>query len=146
MTKPVNFAYVVIDCILDKVKNFNLPTFSHLSRERMGHMPYASHLTRIFKHFEVDFSGYEIQRVKDSQKIRASTLKSMKLFRTVNRGYVYQPYLREDDAMVDLRDQKYMPHKRDMIFVRRKGPQSAPGPEIPDEVEEAAIGEEEAPH
>ena len=38
-----------------------------------------------------------------------------------------------------------MPHKRDMIFVRRKGPQSAPGPEIPDEAEEAALGEEEAP-
>ena len=69
----------------------------------------------------------------------------MKLFRTVNRGYVYQPYLREVDAMVDPRDQKYMPHKRDMIFVRRKGPQSAPGPEIPDETEEAALGEEEAP-
>ena len=86
---PVNFAYVVVDCILDKVKNFNLPTFSHLSRERIEHMPYASHLTRVFKHFEVNFNGYEIQRVKDSQKIRASTLKSMKLFRTVNRGYVY---------------------------------------------------------
>ena len=32
-----------------------------------------------------------------------------------------------------------------MIFVRRKGPQSARGPEIPDETEEAALGEEEAP-
>ena len=47
--RPVNFAYVVIDCILDKVKNFNLPTFSHLSRERMEHMPCASHLTHVFK-------------------------------------------------------------------------------------------------
>ena len=58
--KPVNFAYVVIHCLLDKVKNFNLPTFSHLSRERMEHMHYASHLTRIFKHFGVNFDGYEV--------------------------------------------------------------------------------------
>ena len=31
-----------------------------------------------------------------------------------------------------------------MIFVRRKGPQLAPGPEIPDEAEEAALGEDAA--
>ena len=31
-----------------------------------------------------------------------------------------------------------------MIFVRRKGPQSTPSPEIPEEAEEAEIGEEEA--
>ena len=46
--------------------------------------------------------------------------------------------------MVDPRDQKYMPHKRDMIFVRRKGPQSTPSPTIPEEAEEAEMGEEEA--
>ena len=109
--RPVNFAYVVIDCLLDKVNNFNLPTFSHLSRERMEHMPYASHFTGIFKHFGVNFDGDEVQRVKDSRKIRASTLNSMKLFRAVRRGYVYQPYLREEDVMVDPKDQKFMPHK-----------------------------------
>ena len=64
----------------------------------------------------------------------------MKLFRTVNRGYVYQPYLREDDAMVDPRDKKYMPHKRDMIFVHRKGPQSTPSPTVPEEAEDTEIG------
>ena len=31
-----------------------------------------------------------------------------------------------------------------MIFVRRKGPQSTPSPAIPEEAEEAAMGEEEA--
>ena len=46
--------------------------------------------------------------------------------------------------MVDPRDQKYMPHKRNMIFVRRKGPQSTPSPAILEEAEEAEIGEEEA--
>ena len=72
--RQVNFAYVAIDCLLDKVKNFNSLTFYHLSKERMEHMSYASHLTRIFKHFGVNFDGYEVQRVKDSKKIRASTL------------------------------------------------------------------------
>ena len=109
--RQVNFAYVVIDCLLDKVKNFNLPMLSHLSRERMEHMPYASHLTRIFKHFRVNFDGYEVQRVKDNKNIRASTFRSMKLFRTVGKGYVYHPYLREDDVKVDPREQKFMPHK-----------------------------------
>ena len=59
--REVNFAYVVVDWLLDKVKNFNLPAFHHLSRERNKHMPYASHLTRIFKHFGVSFEGYEVQ-------------------------------------------------------------------------------------
>ena len=68
----------------------------------------------------------------------------MKLFGTINRGYVYQPYLREDDVLVDPRDQKYMPHKRDMIFVRRKGPQSTPSPAVPEEADDTEIGEEEA--
>ena len=134
--RPVNFAYVVIDCILDKVKIFNLPTFSYLSRERMEYMPYASHLTRIFKHFEVNFNGYEVQRVKDSKKIRASTLKSMKLFRIFGRGYVYQPYLREKDVMVDPRDQKFMHHKRDMIFIHKKGNQPTPSSAVPEEAED----------
>ena len=99
----------------------------------MKHMPYASHLTRIFKHFEVNFDGYKVQRVKDSKKIRASTLRSMKLFRTVGRGYVYQPYLREEDFMVDPREQKFMPHKQDMIFVYKKGNQPTPSSPIQEE-------------
>ena len=139
--RPVNFAYVVIDCLLDKVKNFNLPTFSYLNRETMEHMPYASHLTLIFKHFEVKFGRYEVQRVEDSKKIRASTLKSMKLFRTVRRGYVYQPYLREEDVMVDPKEQKFMPHKRDMIFIRKKGNQPPQSSAVPGEEEEENLGE-----
>ena len=113
--REVNFAYVVVDCLLDKVKNFDLPTFYHLSREIIENMPYASHLTCIFKHFGINFAGYEVQQVKDSKKIRASTLQNMKLFGTVGRGYVYQPYLREGDVMVD--EQKFIPHKRDMLFI-----------------------------
>ena len=135
---------MVIDCLLNKVKNFNLPTFSHLSRERIEHMPYASHLTRIFKHFGVNFDGYEVQWVKDSKKIRASTLRSMKLFRTIRRGYVYQPYLREEDVMVNPREQKCMPHKRDMIFIRKKGNQPTPSSAVPEEVEDEEIGEDDA--
>ena len=51
-------------------------------------------------------------------------MRSMKLYRTVGRWYVYQPYLREGDVMVDPSDQKFMPHKRDMIFIRKKGIQT----------------------
>ena len=69
-------------------------------------MPYTSHLNRIFKHFRVNFDGYEVQRVKESKKIRTSTLRSMKLFRTVEKGFVYQPYLCERDIMVDPTNQK----------------------------------------
>ena len=58
--REVNFVYVVIDWILEKVKNFNLPNFKQLSRQRIEHMPYASHLTRIFKNFGVSFEGYEV--------------------------------------------------------------------------------------
>ena len=56
--REVNFVYVIIDYLLDKVKNFNLPTFYHLSREIIEYMPYASHLTYIFKHFGINFARY----------------------------------------------------------------------------------------
>ena len=106
-------------------------------------MPYASHLTRIFKHFRVNFDGYEVQQVKDSKTIRASTLQSMKLFRIVGRGYVYQPYLQEDDVMVDPREQKFMPHERDMIFIRKKGNQPPQSYVVHREEEDKEIGGEE---
>ena len=109
----------------------------------MEHMPYASHLTCIFKHFGVNFDGYEVQRVKDNKKIRASTLGSMKLFRTVGKGYVYQPYLQEDDVMVDPREQKFMPHKQDMIFIQKKGIQSLQSFAVQREKEEEDIRGEE---
>ena len=68
----------------------------------------------------------------------------MKLFRTVRRGYVYQPYMREEDVMVDPRDQKFMPHKRDMIFICKKGNQPTPSSAVLEEAKDEEIGEEEA--
>ena len=53
--REVKFAYVVVDWLLDEMKNYNLPTFNHLGKERMKRMPYTSHLTHIFKHFNVSF-------------------------------------------------------------------------------------------
>ena len=68
----------------------------------------------------------------------------MKLFRTVWRGYVYQPYLQEDDVMVDPIEQKSMPHKQDMIFIRKKGNQPSPSSTDQGEEEDEAIrGEDE---
>ena len=131
--RRINFASVVIDWLLEKVKNFNLPTFHHQNRERMEHMPYASHLTQVFKYFGVQFEGFEVQKVNDSKKIRAQTLRSMKLYRTVARRYVYQPYLREGDVMIDPSDKKFKPHRREMVFVRRKGVQPQQVEEEPQE-------------
>ena len=68
----------------------------------------------------------------------------MKLFRTIRRGYVYQPYLREEDVMVDPRDQNFMPYKRDMIFIRKKGNQPTPSSVVLEEAKDEEIGEEEA--
>ena len=62
----------------------------------------------------------------------------MKLFRTIRRGYVYVPYLREDDVMVDPREQKFMPHKRDIIFIRKKGNQPPPSSTAQGEEEDEA--------
>ena len=39
---------------------------------------------------------------------------------------------------------KHRPNNSPTIFVRRKGPQLTPSPAIPEEAEDAAIGEEEA--
>ena len=67
----------------------------------------------------------------------------MKLFRTVGRGYVYQPYSIEEDVMIDPRDQKFMPYKHDMIFIRKKGNQPSQSSVVPEEAEDEEIGEEE---
>ena len=46
--------------------------------------------------------------------------------------------------MVDPRDQKFMPHKRHMICIRKKGNQPTPSSAISEEAEEEEIREEEA--
>ena len=68
----------------------------------------------------------------------------MKLYRTVGRGYVYQPYLCQGDVMVDPRDQKIMLNKCNMIFIRKKGipPQPSSVAKEVEEEEEEAEGEE----
>ena len=83
------------------------------------------------------------KRVKDNKNIRVSTLRSMKLFRTIRRGYVYQPYLREDDVIVDPREHKFMPHKRNMIFIRKKGNHPLLSSANQREEEDEAIGGED---
>ena len=108
--------------------------------ERNDHMPYTSHIIHIFKHFSVSFDGYDVQKVKDSKKIRASTLRSMKFFRTVGRGFVYEPYVHEGDVIVDSKDQKFMRNKCDMMFIRKKGIQ--PQPSFVEEEEEEVKGED----
>ena len=46
--------------------------------------------------------------------------------------------------MVDPRDQKFMPYKRDMIFIHKKGNQPTPSSAIQEEAEDEELGEEEA--
>ena len=43
-----NFAFVVIDWMLKKIKNFNLSIFSIKDRQRRESMTYNGHLIRIF--------------------------------------------------------------------------------------------------
>ena len=57
--ETVNFAWVVIDWIFEKVKNFNLSTFALKGRQIEENMPYGSALTKIFKHFKVKLNGFD---------------------------------------------------------------------------------------
>ena len=94
----INFACVVIEWMLEKVNNFNLPTFKVKDRQRRESKSYASHFTRIFKHFRVNLEGFESYQVLELRRIIFESLRGMKLYETVGRGYVFQYYLRAGDV------------------------------------------------
>ena len=64
----MNFAWVVIDWILEKINSFNHSTFSSKDRQGEDNMPFGCHLMRIFKHFQVKLNEFESKQVIESKK------------------------------------------------------------------------------
>ena len=67
--ETINFSWVVIDWMLEKVKNFNLPMFSSKDKQTEDSMAFGCHLMKIFKYCKVKLNGFESKQAIESKKI-----------------------------------------------------------------------------
>ena len=140
--ETVNFTWVLIDWIVKKVKKFNLPMFSSKEKQREDSKHFGCHLTKIFKHFKVKLNGFESKQVIESKKIRTDSLRLMRVYDTVERGFVFYLYLKDDDVMVNPKDEVMKPSPKDRITIQKAKDENKKAPK---RRKEPKIGESSHP-
>lgn len=103
----INFSWMVIENMLSTRKILGKDKYEESSR----HMREG-----IFEHFKVSFEGYSKESVKSPWIMSNRPLKIMKIYKTKNQGYVFWPYLRDEDEMANPKDPN--PSRDRQIFQR----------------------------
>ena len=100
----VNFVFLVMDWMMEKAAILHSPSYKDIWQQKKVGLPYSLILTDIFQRFAVDFSNLKGIPITRNQTIHECMLRSMRLYRTLNRGWVFYPYLRDGDTLSDPRD------------------------------------------
>lgn len=89
----MNLTWIVVENMLGTQKILAKPKYGEGPHIRREGLPYTCHITHIFEHFDISTEGYAIEHVKPTWVAQKESVKTMKIYKTKNRGFMFWPYL-----------------------------------------------------